>query len=236
MGNEPESSATKKVKDARRRSIDNLQRLYTVVVSLALTESLKKIMATGVIMQTPAGVIMQIPSAVSIQMPVGKVLMFLSLLFTTIPFYHGANRYLDMAYVTGERETNSRALMVDFVMLFVQGLSLFIAAMLIGNEEYFYTTLSGILILDVIWVGITKLSELNPSKDKSHYIEWATINCVAAVLILASVWSKMWKTEFAMQIALTATCLLRSIVDYIRAWPFYYPPDPAATTATGNQT
>src|SRR5690349_850145 len=71
-------------KEARKRSVDNLQRLYTFVVGLAVTEMLRRMLN---------------PLATDYAV----WLMFTAFLFTVVPFYHGANRYLDATYVTGER-------------------------------------------------------------------------------------------------------------------------------------
>src|ERR1051325_6616791 len=101
--------------DARKRSVDNLQRLYSVVVSLAVTEILRRLLIGYAAGGTIAGY--------------KEWFMFVSLIFTAVPFYHGANRYLDATYVIGERSAKHYALMVDFIMLFFEGLLFFGLAM-----------------------------------------------------------------------------------------------------------
>lgn len=199
---------------ARTRSVDNLQRLFTVVVSLAVTESLRRIMSDSM------------HSDVSTHPGADTWLMFGALMATIIPFYHGANRYLDSAYVTGERRTPHPALMVDFIVLFCEGLVFFGLAMLVGNERNFYTLLSILLIVDAVWVGFTRLisiHELSPT-----YRKWATVNVVTALCLLTVVWSNMfdatyWKTDQAASIAAFAFAALRTILDYSLVWSFYYP-------------
>ena len=110
------------LREARKRSVDNLQRLYTVVISLAVAESLRRLLG-----DTPPETIADYK----------QWLMFASLIFTVVPFYHGANRYLDATYVTGERSAKPIALMVDFVMLFLEGLLFFGLAMLTSDEQWF---------------------------------------------------------------------------------------------------
>jgi len=126
---------------AREMSISNLQRLYTVVMSLAIAESLRRLLSgygdTG---QPP-----DFASAVAV----------FSLLITAIPFYHGANRYLEATYITGERKTKSQSLVFDFIALFLEGLIFFMLAVVIKNTPVFYTTLAILFIFDSIWVSIT---------------------------------------------------------------------------------
>ena len=103
------SSSKPNFPEARKRSVDNLQRLYTVVVSLAVAEGLKHLLIpkTGV--------------------PITSTdwLLFSSLLATVVPFYHGANRYLDATYVTNERKAKHNVLILDFLVLFVEAFNHF---------------------------------------------------------------------------------------------------------------
>ena len=97
----------------RARSVDNLQRLYAFVMSLAFAESLRRSLLTR-----DNNVDLSIANW-------DRWLMCLALIVTVIPFYHGANRYLDATYVTGERTAKRFSLMVDFIFLFVQALLMF---------------------------------------------------------------------------------------------------------------
>src|SRR5687768_14410856 len=163
----------KDLKEARKRSVDNLQRLYTVVVSLAVTESLRRLLV-----DYPDGIA-----------GYEHWLMFVSLIFTVVPFYHGANRYLDATYVTNERSANHPALMIDFVMLFLEGLMFFGLAMLMANTALFYTVLAGLFLLDIVWVGMTNLTATTEADKMAGYGVWALINFVALVSLLVFVWS-----------------------------------------------
>lgn len=207
--------------EARKRSVDNLQRLYTVVVSLAVTESLRRLLIDFATTGRVAGY--------------KEWLMFISLIVTVIPFYHGANRYLDATYVTGERLAKHYALMVDFIMLFLEGILFFILAMVTTNEPLFYTVLAGLLLLDIIWVGATNLTATDESNKMSGYSTWAFINFVAMSGMLVSVWSNLLSWEFwpagaVKSIALVGIAIARTVFDYIRVWRFYYPSDNSQNT------
>jgi hypothetical protein len=211
----------KDLKEARKRSVDNLQRLYTVVISLAVTESLRKLLVNFSINGTVAGY--------------KEWLMFVSLIFTVVPFYHGANRYLDATYVTEERSAKHHALMVDFVMLFFEGMLFFGLAMVMANEALFYTVLGGLFLLDILWVGATNLTATGDEDKMPGFKIWASINFLAMLALLFFVWSNLlnwdfWSSETVRSIALVGVAIARTIWDYIRVWRFYYPADSEPTS------
>lgn len=199
--------------EARKRSVDKLQTLYTIVISLALTESLRSLLA-------------EYPSTGEIA-GYQNFLMFFSLVVTVIPIYHGANRYLDATYVTGERSATRAALIVDFLALFIEGLGLFALAIFSTDETLFYTGLAILLVFDVIWVGLTYLTTTSVSEDLTNHSVWALINIVAAILLLILVWSNLfvtlWSNEVSASIAFLTVTIGRTICDYYLSWDFYYP-------------
>ena len=87
---------TANMSEARKRSVDNLQRLYAVVISLAVTEAVRRTVFGSQSTDPPE------LSAIS----ANQWLILTSFLLTVIPFYHGANRYLDATYVTKERSAS----------------------------------------------------------------------------------------------------------------------------------
>lgn len=202
-------------KQAREQSVRNLQRVYTVVVSLAIVESLRRLLSGFGDTGTPP----EIPAIAAV----------VSLLFTIVPFYHGANRYLDATYVTGERYAKPEALMLDFIALFLEGLAFFVLSILIENTSLFYTLLAVLFFFDAAWVGVTKLTSQSPTDRGPAYKTWAFVNIVAALLILLSIWSTLcqftlWPTETVQAIAVTVIALIRTGIDYATVWSFYYPP------------
>jgi len=211
------SSGGPELKQARTRSVDNLQRLYTFVVSLAFAESLRRAFLT-----TTNNVDLSTSHS-------GKWMMCGALIITAIPFYHGANRYLDATYVTGERASNTRfSLMIDFLFVFLQALLMFTLALLITagdssvdqtNHRLFYWGLALLLSIDILWIFITRYTTRDdPSRPKKlQFRKWAIINIVTVIIILVLVYFAMWK---GLLVLLSA----RSVVDYLIAHDFYYPP------------
>jgi len=209
------------LKEARKRSVDNLQRLYTVVITLAITENLKRLLFTYPDGQTKIGY--------------QEWLMFVSLIVTVIPFYHGANRYLDATYVTEERKAKNAALMVDFLCLLIQGLLFFVVAMSSYDEKRFYTILSILLVWDIVWVVSTNLTAADKEDKMKGYTNWAMINFIATCALMIFVWSnalhwQFWSSTLATSIACSFVIVSRTVFDYFRVWHFYYPGDSSSKT------
>lgn len=216
-GREADNADTSKsdLEKARTRSVDNLQRLYTVVVSLAITESLRRILQA------------QLDLSASIKPGYESWLMFSALIVTIVPFYHGANRYLDATYVTGERTANPVALMIDFLALLIEGLALFAVAMLVGKAQEFYVGLACLLVFDAIWVGFTRLVSKDNGGERAGYLIWLTVNLLAAISLYLSFCSNIlsfkWNTFLNAQIAGLLIAVFRTVFDYWWVWGFYYP-------------
>ena len=96
--------------EVRKRSVDKLQLLYTVV-SLAVTDMLQHFLAGS------SGI--SIPDLSQIGLP--QWFIAVSFLFTIVPFYHGASRYIDATYITRERKAQRAALLIDFMFLLIEG-------------------------------------------------------------------------------------------------------------------
>lgn len=202
---------------ARERSVSNLQRLYVIVVSLAVTQHLRHLI----------DLVIQV-GFVNFDKYYSDLFIFISFILIVVPFFHGANRYLDATYVTGERFGKAHGLLVDFVALFCQGMILYIMAIVASNREVFYTTLAVLLFLDTIWVVLTRITVEVESQQQPHYWRWARINGLVGTAILLAAWSdltywKQWPVELIRNILLLGLVVARTIYDYVLVWDFYYP-------------
>lgn len=197
----------------RELSISNLQRLYAIVVSLAIAESLRRLLSDY-------GDNGQLPEFASM------VAVF-SLLITVIPYFHGANRYLEATYITGESKVKSQTLMLDFVALFVEGLIFFILAVVIEKTQVFFTILAALFVYSSVWISFRYLSTSRGNKIP-FVLSWPIANLTAATLLLIIVWPGLlrWSlglSSTAMNVGLGATALLRTVYDYYSSWDFYVP-------------
>lgn len=120
---------------AAKSSVRNLGALYSVVVGVALAYAIEEVIDP--VAATPFSWHL---------MP-----LFIALLATLVPFYHGALRHLDVTYVEHPGEgLNNGALLADFLLLFVEG-SLFVAlASLLDRPVWFGWTLVSLLLLDAL--------------------------------------------------------------------------------------
>ena len=206
------STDTNRYHEARTRSVNSLQTLYAFVVGLAITEGLKHALTE--------------PGLDVIQLRPEEGFVFVSLVATAVPFFHGANRYLDATYVTGERRTRRVALMIDFVLLLVQGVALYALALVSNDTRVFYSGLAGLLLFDVAWVLLTTLyTHAAAGAGEATYTKWAAVNVVAAGTLILLTWTDVigWTSETAEGLFLMGVALARTFADYKVSWGFYYP-------------
>lgn len=199
-------------KEARKRSVEHLQRLLTVVVSLAVAQALQRLVFVDTVPNSP-----DYPDWV----------MFISFFVTLVPFFHGANRYLDAAYITLESPARPIGLVCDFFFLLIESMIFYLMAAFIGALPTFYWILFTLLILDAIWVGITFLykqdkSPANKKQAKFSYLPWLGLNVVAALLL---VWVANTTTlpSTARLVLLGLLSIIRTALDYWLSLPVYFP-------------
>jgi len=155
--------------------------------------------------------------------------MFVSLIITIIPFYHGANRYLDATYVTGERSSYYYVLPFDFVMIFLEGLGIFVVAILAKDENVFYAALAVLFIFDAIWIRATSFMASSKKDQLPHYIECMVVNLFIALVLGIFIWYHvLFERPVLRSIVLVVIVILRTLNDYVIAWSFYYPNERAS--------
>jgi hypothetical protein len=194
------------------RSVDWLQRLYAVVVGLALTEGLKNaVMAANT--DLPKGSIFEKIFRV-------ETWPIVALIFTLVPFFHGANRHLDDTYVFGTGEEKNFALVIDFLFFFVQGAVLYWMALVIQFPRYFFQVYCVLLFIDIFWaVGVYFYTQAGWQTVST----WVRINliCVLVALILLATPLLGGNSKIH---ALGIAAVLRTVFDYSYQWRMYYPP------------
>lgn len=189
-----------------RRSIDSLQRLYTIVIGLAVTEALRSFLAPAAV----AGLWWAHWKSLAV------------LLLTIVPFYHGANGHLDQTYLygfEGQRRERRYALLIDFGVLFLEGILFFALALSLTDFARFVKVFQALLSLDVIWAVIVLLTGPS-SKDASHAVKWGVLNLLAVLLILLAN-DSAWLLPDAKPRWVFIIALLRTLADYGLCWNFY---------------
>lgn len=201
-------------------SLKSLVNLYTVVIGAALS------LAVVAVIDPTSGL-------ASVTAP--ALLLFFAFLATLIPFFHGALRHLDDAYLenTGNHAKNG-ALIVDYALLFIHGLGFLVLALLLKNPAHFAWVLAAILMIDVIWGGFAFF--VSASED-SAVPRWTLINLIfVAGLVVFLAYHRLWPTlsneaapdrpwsdPVLIALVLFFACLIRTTIDYAWCRDFYFP-------------
>src|SRR5262249_51531906 len=155
------------------------------------------------------------------------IICFVAFVLTLLPFYHGAMRHLDAAYLEVANEPKTGALLADFIILFVEACFFLGLATVIAQPVYFGIGLTSLLVVDIVWGFFAQLAF--SSKYGPEAI-WAKINLGTVVILCGAFYLEMGigglrlgdkSVRFALLLLLI--CAVRTIMDYWRAWNIYYP-------------
>jgi hypothetical protein len=194
-------------------SIRSLVNLYTVVIGAALT--------VGV-----AGTIDVNKGLESISRV--AILLFVAFVATLLPFFHGALRHLDDAYIENEsHHIKAGALIIDFALLFMHALAFVILSQLLKKPADFAWLLIVVLSIDVVW-GLFAYFAASSTTKLSAESRWAIINFFFIVFVLLYLLNQKiyvgWGGDSTTLAALIAiACAARSVFDYLWCRDFYFP-------------
>lgn len=189
----------------REKAIKNLQRLYTVVIGLSITQALSQLFLDFVDNGTKLD-----PQALA---------NFACFFFTIVPFYQGANTYLDRRYASTKPVTDPWMLFVDFLVIFIEGIFFFLLSLYLSKFSIFFISLIILLGVDALWVCITA-NKLAGKKSDEESTSWVPINIGFALAIgLTISWCEPNIT--CQNIVLVILVILRTLVDYRWNIEFY---------------
>ena len=227
------------------RGVDNLQRLYTIVIGIALTEALARFVL-GPGFRTSA---VAAPATLYLAAYVPTMVAFVA---TLLPFYHGALRYLDETYVINATRVKPSALLVDFLVLFVEAnrtrkstkradgltrvkpsallvdfLVLFVEAKIfywmaltLNDWRSFFQVMLILLVVDTVWIAFTFFY----SGTFLQVWKWGVINVASLVAVWVVLYTPLIIEE-KKQTGLVALALIRTAIDYVWNWTFFHPTD-----------
>lgn len=197
----------------REGTVKNLQELYTVAVGVALVVAIEQLV--------------RLPEGQQAFVRMDALPAFGAFLSTLVPFYHGALRHLDQRYIE-ERGGSVRdgALLADFLLLFLEACMLLGIARVLADIHAVAWGLAILLVFDALWGGGIYLLFARGPKQWDE-LEWVRINLVAGPLLGAGLFGLRFLSAGAatktLMIALPASMILRSFLDYRRSWLFYFP-------------
>ncbi|MCW8876122.1 MAG: hypothetical protein OQK04_05285 [Kangiellaceae bacterium] len=197
----------------KENSLRSLSGLYTVVIGVALSSSIVMLINPN---QGLSGV------------ETHSWMLFISFVLTLLPFYHGALRHLDDAYLENNSASiKNGALIIDFFLLFLHGMAFVVLSLLIKKPEDFFYILCILFFVDVVW-GV--FVHFGASSDNSSNAEWKWVIINSGFLALALVGyfffdisSLATNSPEKVAVVLMVLCVLRSFVDYLVGWSFYFP-------------
>ncbi len=198
----------------REKSVKSLVALYTVVMGVALSLAVRSMIGENGGLE-------------SVTLP--ALLLFVAFVGTLFPFFHGALRHLDDAYVDNKNEhIREGALVVDFLLLFVHALAFVVLALLLKKPGQFAWVLVILLSIDLLW-GVFVIFGPSGKKGLNAEAKWTIINFVfvgsAATFLywfgVSPLSDVMDPLKLALPIAFVS--LGRTIVDYVWCKDFYFP-------------
>jgi len=188
------------------RSVDSIQTIYAVVMALAISQAIQSLLR-----EPSFGAVLNL-GRVSPAVPA-----FVAFLVTLVPFWHGMNRHLDRCYLEKGGTVVQGALLLDFVVFFLESSFLFAAGWSLRSGIESFQYLGWLLCVDMLWGFISH--QIHFRGEKSHVVKWSKINLVAlflAILVVAYPFQ-------AKQTVLMVVAFVRSVADYWFCWDFYFP-------------
>jgi hypothetical protein len=195
-----------------KNSVRSLANLYTVIIGVSLTMAI-----TGVVK----------PDAGLNQVTASSLLLLLAFITTLVPFYHGALRHLDDAYIENPTPyIKDGLLVVDIALLLLHALVFVLLAQLMLKPAHFAWALAALLSIDVVWGTLVHF--VPGSNTSGTYGKWAIINAVFVILSTSylvhnDVFLGMVEKPAKLAFLLAAACVLRTIADYGWCRHFYFP-------------
>ena len=188
------------------RSVDSLQKIYAIVIGLAITKIAMSLPQFGD--NFFAEVKNQLPNIISF-------------LLIVVPFFHGMNRHLDSCYIERDKkQVVQGALLLDFFVFFIESILLFICAKNINQGLTTIKILGSTLIVDMVWAVASHL--IHYRSFTSTVLKWLIINAITLALGLLVILLNCY-SDYSKSIVITTILTIRTILDYILCWKFYFP-------------
>lgn len=197
----------------KENSIRSLINLYTVVMGVALSLAITRLIDPQTGLQA---------------VTTSSGLLFIAFVVTLFPFYHGALRHLDDAYIeNANRHIKDSALVIDFLLLLLHGIAFVLLSILIAVPNHFAWALIVLLSIDVVWGVFVHFGSSSRYEQTAEW-KWTLINLV---FVFLSVWYLVaydiyiapMSDPLTLSIPIAIACTFRTLVDYIWGKNFYFP-------------
>ena len=191
--------------DAIKRSVDSLQKIYAVIIALAIGNSANVIFKDIHSLNDLNSLVPHLPATISF-------------FFLIVPFYHGMNRHLDLCYLEKNDTFIKGALILDFFIFCFEAILFFILSIFIKSGLITFALLGVILIFDTIWAYISHWIHYRGVKPTIR--TWALINALTVILGFLT-YSISWISN--KEVIYLILILIRTFLDYKFCFNFYFP-------------
>ncbi len=203
-----------------QRSVDSLERIYAVVVALAITIAVQKVLFDANDNLIPffdqTG-----DNFVFFKSLWPRIPALVAFMFVIVPFYHGMGRHLDQIYIEREVPVSKEGFLVaDFVAFFLESCFLVAAASLVTNGDFSFLVLMALLLLDLCWALVAH--GIHYGTIQPGTLRWSIINGVAVVALWTCYSTQIFSGEARLW-TMSLVLVVRAVVDYSFCWRFYFP-------------
>lgn len=194
---------------AIRASVEALQRIYAVILALALCETFKQFVRDDSGEAGGRG-----------KLHWDRLPALIVVVVLIVPFFHGMQRYFHEVYLTGTLPSSYGAfILVDTAIFMLEGILFFVLARSLRADRWrmFYRCVLILLSIDIAWGTFVACAHSVPIWS------WVLVNlgCNVVLILLMKFWRKPIVTKASWIFA--AVLILRTIVDYGASWRFYFP-------------
>lgn len=193
-------------------SIQILSYLYSVLIALALTTSVR--------------ILLESNNAIETILFSSTLWLFFSFIITIIPFYHGAVQALVTTFegkIDKKKDPRKAYRMfITFAFMISEGIIFFAIASSILSPITFALTLVALFIIDIIWIAIVKFLS---GTDQETPKEWAIMNLAMTVVILILFWPSQYGDAALKSFILFIAACVRTASDYYFTWKYYFRSD-----------
>jgi hypothetical protein len=201
------------VDEQTKRSVDAIIRLHGIVIALALTTATTAFVKPLIGSAAPPLTVDTFLSPLSLQ--------YITLLVTVIPFYHGANRHMDVAHVFAPAHRfHALAIMLDFLLLFAEAIEFFALALSLGDTKSFQFILFVLIVTDTIW-GFISLTTAKDTVSTQTIGRWLGLNAAFFLWLLAATRASIFSPD-AQPGLICAAAIVRTVADYALNRRFYF--------------
>jgi hypothetical protein len=190
-------------------TVDIMQRIFTIVLALALGEAFKQFVADKA--EKPEDRVIHWD----------RSLALVAFLLLLIPFYQGMGQYFYQVYLIPEQRPTpySIYLLVDCVVFTTEAGLLFVMSRALSSIQWrrFYASVLIILIIDTLWGGFVWLTH------HQAILWWLILNVVFMIVFVAILWRCAKKGSRWGPILGLAAMIVRTVADYWTSWHLYFP-------------